>query len=145
MTAMGHEAFHAFDHSFMGRAVGNVNITEPRAVSFANYLREAYNLTPLRERYGGIQGNFHQFRADELITDFKQIDMSKDQTKIGYSYTKTTTIVDSYKTIYNRRFPDKTHTETSNNYIIVSRDKDNNISFEEYDSYDKYAKSREKW
>ena len=29
MTAMGHEAFHAFDHSFMGRAVGNVNITEP--------------------------------------------------------------------------------------------------------------------
>ncbi len=145
MTAMGHEAFHAFDHSFMGRAVGNVNITEPRAVSFANYLREAYNLTPLRERYGGIQGDFHQFRADELITDFKQIDISKDKTKMGYSYTKTTTIVDSYKTIYNRRFPDKTHTETSNNYIIVSRDKDNNISFEIYDSYDKYAKSREKW
>ena len=145
MTAMGHEAFHAFDHSFMGRAVGNVNITEPRAVSFANYLREAYNLTPLRKRYGGIQGNFHQFRADELITDFKQIDMSKDQTKIGYSYTKTTTIVDSYKTIYNRKFPDKTHTETSHNYIIVSRDKDSNISFEVYDSYDKYAKSKEKW
>ena len=145
MTAMGHEAFHAFDHSFMGRAVGNVNITEPRAVSFANYLREACNLTPLRKRYGGIQGNFHQFRADELITDFKQIDMSKDQTKIGYSYTKTTTIVDSYKTIYNRKFPDKTHTETSHNYIIVSRDKDSNISFEVYDSYDKYAKSKEKW
>lgn len=40
---------------------------------------------------------------------------------------------------------DKTETGTGNNYIIVSRDSKNNISFEVYDPYEKYKKSKGKW
>lgn len=67
MIAMGHEIFHAFDHEnyvFNSQNSGySKNIAEPRAVSFGNYLRRVYSLSPQRERYGNIDGNFHQFAA----------------------------------------------------------------------------------
>ncbi len=55
MIAMGHETFHAFDHSNQmfnsANAEYSKDIAEPRAVSFGNYLRQAYSLSPLREQY----------------------------------------------------------------------------------------------
>ena len=59
MIAMGHETFHAFDHSnneFNSKnAVYSKAFLEPRAVSFENYLRQAYSLSPLI--YRGITTN----------------------------------------------------------------------------------------
>ena len=151
MIAMGHETFHAFDHSnnLFNSSNYNSEITEPRAVSFANYLRSAYSLSPLREQYTldgrQIEGDFHQFRGNEKISDFTALGNNADKTSYGFSYTKTTTIVESYKTYVWGRVPDKTRTETSSHYITVSRDKNNNVSFQIYDNEEAYRKATSNW
>ena len=96
MIAMGHEAFHAYNIPINKRS--NKNIAEPLAVNFANYLRQSYSLSPLREGYGNILGNFHQFPSNEKISDFTALGNNSDKTSYGFSYTKTSTIVESYKT-----------------------------------------------
>jgi RHS repeat-associated protein len=151
MIAMGHETFHAFDHSIGVFNSSNYkrDITEPRAVSFANYLRQSYSLSPLREQYrlGGrkIEGNFHQFGSNEKISDFTTIGNNADKTSYGFSYTKTTTIVETYINYAWGRVPDKTRTETATYYMTVSRDKNNNASFQIYNSEEEYKKATSNW
>jgi RHS repeat-associated protein len=150
MIAMGHETFHAFDNSnyiFNAKnAAYSRDIVEPRAVSFGNYLRQSYSLSPLREGYGNIQGNFHQFPSNEKISDFTTLGNSSDKTSYGFSYTKTTTIVESYKKGFlGMKIPDKTRTETTMHYMTVSRDKNNNASFQIYDNEEAYKKATSNW
>jgi hypothetical protein len=152
MVAMGHETFHAFDHSIGVFDSSNYkrDITEPRAVSFANYLRQSYSLSPLREQYtlGGrkIEGNFHQFGSNEKISDFTTLGNNSDKTSYGFSYTKTTTIVESYKRSFKgMRIPDKTRTKTATYYMIVSMDKNDNASFQIYDDEEEYKRVTSNW
>ena len=150
MIAMGHEMFHAYDHSnylFKSSNSGYAkNIAEPRAVSFENYLRNSFSLSPTRDGYGIIKGNFHQFPSNEKISDFTTLGNNSDKTSYGFSYTKTTTIVESYKKGFlGIRIPDKTRTETTTHYMTVSRDKSNNTSFQIYDDEDEYRKATFNW
>ena len=150
MIAMGHELFHAFDHSKnifnSANAKLRKNIAEPRAVSFANYLREAYSLSPLRKGYGNIKGNFNQFVCNEKITNFTALGSNKERTIYGFSYAKTTTIVESYKTGFlGFKIPDKTKTETSIYYMTVSMDRKNNVSFQIYNNKKAYKEATYNW
>jgi hypothetical protein len=150
MIAMGHETFHAFDNSIgvfnSSNADYRKDIVEPRAVSFENYLRQSYSLSPLREGYGNIQGNFRQFPSNEKISDFTTLGNNSDKTSYGFNYTKTTTIVESYKKgFWGMRVPDKTRTETSTHFMTVSRDKNNNVSFQTFDNEDAYRKATSNW
>lgn len=149
MIAMGHELFHAFDHSQGVFNASNSNyrtdLIEPRAVSFGNYLRESYSLSPLREKYGNITGNYNQFPSNEIISDFITLGSNSDKTSYGFSYTKTTTIVESYKRVLGIYIPDKTRTETTNYYMIVSRDRDNNVSYQIYNSEKEYREATSNW
>jgi hypothetical protein len=150
MVAMGHETFHAFDHSIgvfnSSNAGYSRDIAEPRAVSFGNYLRQSYSLSPLREGYGNIQGNFHQFPSNEKVSDFTTLGNNSDKTSYGFSYTKTTTIVESYKKgFWGIKVPDKTRTETTTQYMTVSRDKNNNASFQIYNNEEEYKKATSNW
>ncbi len=151
MVAMGHESFHAFDHSNNvfneNNAAYSKGTVEPRAVSFGNYLREAYSLSPLREKYGSIQGNFNQFAGSgEKISDFVTLGNNADKTSYGFSYTKTTTNVESYKTGFlGIKIPDKTRTETATYYMTVSRDSNNNASFQIYNNEEEYKKATSNW
>lgn len=150
MIAMGHETLHAFDHSVGAFNSSNAdyrkNIIEPRAVSFENYLRQSYSLSPLRDGYGSIEGNFHQFPSNEKISDFTTLGNNADKTSYGFSYIKTTTIVESYKTGFlGIKIPDKTRTETATYYMTVSRDKNNNASFQIYNNEEEYRKATSNW
>lgn len=150
MVAMGHESFHAFDHSYnlfnSANAGYSRDLVEPRAVSFGNYLRSTYSLSPLREQYGYIKGNFHQFGGNEKISDFATLGNNSDKTSYGFSYTKTTTIVESYKKNFlGLRVPDKTRKETTTHYMTVSRDKNNNVSFQTYNSEEEYRNATSNW
>ena len=150
MIAMGHETFHAFDHSigvFNSSNIGySKGIAEPRAVSFGNYLRQSYSLSPLREGYGNIQGNFHQFPSNENISNFTTLGNNSNKTSYGFSYTKTTTIIESYKKGFlGMKVPDKTRTETATYYMTVSRDESNNASFQIYNSEEEYRKATSNW
>ena len=150
MTAMGHETFHAFDHSNnlfnSANAKYSKGIAEPRGVSFENYLREVYSLSPLREKYGSIQGNFNQFTGNgEKISNFTTLGSNADKTSYGFSYTKTTTVVESYKTLLGIKIPDKTSTETNTYYMTISRDKSNTASFQIYNSEEEYRRATSNW
>ena len=150
MIAMGHETFHAFDHSnneFNSKnAVYSKAFLEPRAVSFENYLRHAYSLSPLRESYNNIQGNYHQFLNNEEISKFRTLGNNSDKTCYGFSYTKTTTIIESYKKLIgNLMIPDKTRKETNTYFMTVTRDNNNNVSFQIYENEEDYNKATSNW
>ena len=66
-------------------------------------------------------------------------------TAYGYSYTKTTTIVDSYTFILGIRIPVDTRTETSTYYMTVSRDSHNNVSFQKYNNEEEFKKATNDW
>ncbi|RHJ83936.1 RHS repeat domain-containing protein [Parabacteroides sp. AM08-6] len=149
MIILGHETFHAFDHSsYMfnsANAEYSTDIVEPRAVSFENYLRQAYSLSPLRERYGNIKGNFHQFFGNEKISNFKTIGHNSDKTSYGFSYIKNTKIVENYKTLFGIKTPDKTRIETSTCYMIVSMDENRNVFFKTFNNEDAFRKETYNW
>ena len=52
-------------------------------------------------RRAGVLGN------SEKISDFTVLGNNADQTRYGFSYTKTTTHIASYKTMLGMKFPDK--------------------------------------
>ena len=150
MIAMGHESFHAFDHSnnvFNSTNAGYYkDIVEPRAVSFANYLRSAYSLLPLREQYGNIKANFHQFAGNEKISNFTTLGSNSDKTSYGFSYTKTTVIVESYKKGFlGIKVPDKTRTVNTTHYMTISRNRNNDVSFQLYNNEDEYKNATSNW
>jgi len=146
MLVMGHETFHAYDDSYGNFFRNDPTFTESRAVSFGNYLRSEYSLSPMRESYGLIKdANFHQFGSDEKISNFTTLGNNADKTSYGFSYTKTTTTVESYKNIAGIRIPDKTTTSSSTYYMVVSRDKDNNATYKIYNNEDEYKKATQGW
>jgi len=153
MTAMGHESMHAFDHTRLGFSSDDVknpnlkNALELRAVSFANYLRDVYSLEPSKEKYGSIDGNFNQFstNGNEKISDFTTLGTNEDATSMGFSYTKTTKTVLSYKKIGIFKVPDKTKTETSTYYMTVSMDANKNITYQIYNNEEDYKKATSNW
>ena len=85
MISLAHEMMHAYDFAVGNydedtapKARGNM---EKRAVSFANYIRSAYSLYPLRTFYSGYlgdEGEFQQFSYDCLIDNFKELGHSND-------------------------------------------------------------------
>jgi hypothetical protein len=148
MTAMGHETMHGFDHSnmlFNSKNAGlSKDVVEPRAVSFANYLREAYSLSPSRNQYGSIKGDFHQFATggNEKISNFSTLGNNKDKTSYGFSYTKTT----KENVLTAIGYPTgQTKTVIKNYYMVVSTDKDKNATFKIYDNEDEYKKATQNW
>jgi RHS repeat-associated protein len=149
MTAMGHEIFHAFDHSynvFNTRNAGySINIAEPRAVSFANYLRQAYSLYPLREKHGTTKGNFHQFQNLDKVSNFTLLGNNADNTSFGFSYTKTTTTVIDYIEVVGYRIPNKKIVNSQVHYIIVSTDKDKNVTYQIYNNENEYKNASQGW
>jgi len=136
MTANGHELMHAFDHDinpYVDPTVfeNNGDYLEPREVSFGNYFRDAYSLSPMREKYGKIKGDFHQFSdkyGKEKISDFTSLGANEDNTSFGYSFTKTTTIRE--KGLFGKV---KSRT-VQQQYIMVSLDSEKNISFQIFDN-----------
>ena len=153
MIAMGHETFHAFDQDNnvfnANNAAYSRDITEPRAVSFENYLRQSYSLLPLREQYTlngrQIDGLFNQFGSNEKISNFTTLGNNADKTSYGFSYTKATTTVLSYTTYPWGSVPDKTKTTTANYYMVVSMDKNNNATYQIYNSEEEYKKATANW
>lgn len=151
--SMGHEMRHAFDHSQRVFSSKNfrLHISEPLAVSFTNYLRQTYSLSPLRTRYHAnydIKGDFRQFPSNEIISDFQTLGHNADQTAFAYSYTKTTTIVESYKTgVLGIRTPLKTRIEITYHYIIVYRDKNKNdkVSFKIFNDTEEFLNATSNW
>jgi hypothetical protein len=142
--SMGHEFFHAYDHYMREFRAANAEIMKPylerRAVSFGNHLRQAYSLSPLREGYGIYKGNFHQFPSNEEISDFTKLGNNADKTSYGFSWTKTTTFIVNYKTFEKR-------TETTNHFIIVSMDKNNNnkASYKLFNDEETYKNATSNW
>jgi hypothetical protein len=149
MIAMGHETFHAFDHSNnvfnSTNAVYSKDIAEPRAVSFGNYLRNAYSLSPSREKYGLIKGDFHQFGGGDKISDFTTLGNNSDKTSYGFSYTKTTTKVESYITAFGNKIPDKKSTTSATYYMTVTMSENKNATYKIYDNEDEYRKATQGW
>ena len=151
MVAMGHELLHAFDHSNNAfnsdNAGARKGILEPRAVSFENYLRDAYGLEPSRNKYGSIDGNFHQFSGNgsEKISNFTTLGSNEDGTSMGFSYTKTTTTVLSYKKFGILKVPNETKTETTTYYMTVSMDADKNVTYQIYNNKKDYNNATSGW
>ena len=94
MISFAHELMHAYEDATIG--IKNRSYAEWQAVSFANYIREAYSLSPQRVHYTGVpDGNFHMYQSPdskEMISDFSYVGSSADNTLHGYSYTKTTQV-----------------------------------------------------
>ena len=154
MIAAGHEIWHSFDHNnniFDAKHAPYMrDVLEPRAVSFANYLRSAYSLLPLREQYTlngrQIAGNFHQFAANEKISNFTALGNNADKTSYGFSYTKTTTTTLSWTTnMLGIKVPDETTTETANYYMIINMDKNKNVTYQIYNNKEEYIKATSNW
>lgn len=69
-----------------------------------------------------------------------------DKTSYGFRYSKTTTIVESYKKGFlGMKVPDKTSKEISTYYMTVSRDKNNNVSYRIYDDEEEYKRATSGW
>jgi len=144
MIAMAHEMFHGYDQSFSQYTdpskfgAGKYQL-EPRAVSFENYMRQAYGMSPLRNKYGNMDGNFNQYNnPTERITNFTELGGNQDGTSYGFSYTKTITVP--------MKMGEGEATSTSQQqYMIVSRDKDNNVSYKIYNNEQEYNDATKDW
>lgn len=108
----------------------HLSFAEERAVSFGNYLREAYGMTTFRESYESIgikkgDKDLRQFRANEKdkVSNFKSLGGNKAKNSFGFSYTRG----------------NKTH------YMIISQDKDKNIEIKSYKNKDEYNEAAAKW
>lgn len=150
---MGHEMQHAYDHStgFFRDAQQLIGLpelnkkVEGRAVSFANNLRGVYGLFPLRENYSGLgtkSGDliYHQMpAAGERVDSFTTLGSNKSKTSIGYTYSKPYSYdVKSGNT--------KIKVSGSQQYyMVVSRDKDNNVTYQVYRNEDEYKRATEDW
>lgn len=137
MIAMGHELFHAYDHALglFNEANINRNYLEPRAVSFGNYLRQAFSLQPLREKYSYIKGDFHQNFGNDKIANLTKL--NSDDNKYGYSFDRT----QNYYAIGAGGFPRLINSETNKYYMIIKIDDNNNITHQIYNSKSDYEKN----
>ncbi|MBR5551189.1 MAG: hypothetical protein IKV83_04660 [Muribaculaceae bacterium] len=137
MVAMGHELFHAYDHALglFNKNNINQNYLEPRAVSFGNYLRQAFSLQPLREKYSTIKGDFHQNFGNDKITNL--INLDSDNNKYGYSFDRT-----QYNYVVGSNgLPRLTNKDTNKFYMIINIDDNNNITHQIYNSKSEYEKN----
>ena len=137
MVAMGHELFHAYDHAsgLFNKDNVNKNYLEPRAVSFGNYLRQAFSLQPLREKYSNIKGDFHQNFGNDKITNLINLDSGNN--KYGYSFDRT-----QYNyVVESNGLPRLINTDTTKFYMIINIDDNNNITHQIYNSKSEYEKN----
>ena len=154
MTVMGHEIFHAYEHTRIGFTKENVresfklrNALETRAVSFANYLRAAYGLE-LRNQYPPYEGDFNQFAGgdrSEKISDFTTLGGNKSGTSMGFSYVKTTKTVLNYKKVGRFKIPYETKTDTATYYIIVRINEGNYVTFQIFNNEQSYRQATFNW
>ena len=141
MTVMGHEIFHAFEHSFSefsrSDLINNPDFykqTQQRAIDFENYLRNVYSISPLRANSKGS--------TIEKITNFQTLGNNTDKTSFGFSYTKTTPTLE-VKTPGS--LPVVTGSTTATYYMIVTMDKNKNVTYKNYNNYDDYKKTTKNW
>jgi len=144
-TIMGHEMFHAFDQS---RGVFNDSRNVPyktrqfiegNGVSFENYLRDVYSISPYRNQYvnSGIPDgsmDFYKFSGSgEKITNFKALEKGYDKKgfNMGFSYTK--------------EIKNKEGSQIQNLYMIITSSKSSEITFQIYDNEDEYKKATSGW
>ena len=112
-------------------------------MSFENYLRNAYSLTPLRNQYtlNGIilKDNYHQFGGGEKITGFTKLDNNSQKTIFGYRYTKTITKQESSgKKIGSLPILDIVTTTSSDYYIVIKIESNKSVSFKICENEDEY-------
>lgn len=136
--SMGHELFHGFqdDNHQIGRYKGvlkGVTNLERGAVGFANYLRTAWSEGPTRMKYDGLPGgsenefNPTYFPVEEKISEFSNIDSSKDGSRAGFSFVSTSE-------------------ETSTTYYIeIYIDKNQNLNLRFYDNEKEYREAVSNW
>ena len=137
MVAMGHELLHAYDHALglLNKNNINQNYLEPRAISFGNYLRQAFSLQPLREKYSNIKGDFHQNFGNDKITNL--INLDSNNNKYGYSFDRT-----QYNyVIGSNGLPRLINKVTNKFYMIINIDDNNNITHQIYNSKSEYEKN----
>ena len=79
------------------------------------------------------------------ISDFKLLGNNIEKTSYGFSYIRTTTIVESYKDYFGMVIPNETRTETATYYISVSMDDNNNVSFQIYSDENEYQEATSNW
>ena len=136
--SMGHELFHGFqdDTNQIGRyngvLKGRTNL-ERGAVGFANYLRASWGEGPMRFSYRGLSGggenefNPIYFPVEAKISEFSNIDSSKDGNRAGFSYVSTSG-------------------DTSSTYYIeVYIDKNQNINYRFYNNEKDYRNAMSNW
>ncbi|MDH6310682.1 RHS repeat-associated protein [Dysgonomonas sp. PFB1-18] len=146
--AMGHETMHGYDHSYNAfnykNAGASGEYTEPRAVSFENYLREVYGDTNFRNKYANIDGNFNQFttNGNEKISNFSTIGNNKDKTSYGFSYVKRVNEKEVNRFGYQTG---KTITSEKTYYMTVSVDKNKNLTYKIYNNEKEYKAATGNW
>ncbi|SBW01103.1 RHS repeat-associated core domain-containing protein [uncultured Dysgonomonas sp.] len=151
--AMGHEMRHGYDHlngyfrSARLLSTAERQNTESNAVSFANYLRSVYSLSPLRNSYPstGIPDGSSRFYSmpsgNESVSNFKFLGRKdnidkKNQAKIsvaGFSYIKTIENFD----IWGR----SQGIQTKTYYMTVNVDENRNVNYKIYENEDEYKKN----
>ena len=149
MLAMAHELYHSYQRSCNPNTScdyfpENKPEFEPGTVSFANNLIQAYNLGATRSTYSlGMQGDFNQFNnLTERITNFTELGGNANQTSFGFSYTVNEVL---YGDKNGKKDLNGGYITTSQKeqYMIVRRDKDNNITYTIYNNKKDYEAAKD--
>jgi RHS repeat-associated protein len=138
---MGHEIYHAYQddnfHIAWGKdgIVKNLLQMEREAVSFENYIRDVYGLSPKRLEYKGLAGGekdkFFPFsfrENEESVSNFTSLGNNKDKTHFGFSFDKKTS-----------------KSEIQKHYIVVSSNENKSFDYQIYTSEDEYKKITSNW
>ena len=131
---LGHEMQHGTDFEDgvinFGSNEEHIRYAERRAVSFGNYLREAYGITSFRESYKkvGIEKGdkgLRQYKAkdNEKVSNFKALGGNKVGNSFGFSYKRG----------------------KKNQFMIISHDKNRTLNIKFYDDEDEYKNATEDW
>lgn len=100
---------------------------------------------PLRENYLGLgtkSGDliYHQMpAAGERVDSFTTLGSNKSKTSTGYTYSKP------YSYVVKSGNTKIRVSGSQQYYIVVSRDKDNNVTYQEYSNEDEYKRATEDW
>jgi hypothetical protein len=71
------------------------------------------------------------------ITDFTELGYNQDGTSYGFSYTKTIAVP--------AKLGEKATSTSQQQYMIVLRDKDNNVSYKIYNNEQEYNNATKDW
>jgi RHS repeat-associated protein len=103
-------------------------------ISRDSLFEKSPTMSPLRNK----EGMYHQYNnLHERITDFAELGGNQDGTSYGFSYTKTITVP--------AKLGEKATSTSQQQYMIVSRDKDNNVSYKIYNNEQDYNDATKDW